>query len=168
MKSDRSLVRQLAKYRDYHRDHRNVLTHVLGIPMIVLAITTLLARPSMEIAASGYGAVVLTPAIVLAALAALYYLRLDLPIGALMTLLLAIFTGLGHALAWMSYTAWLGGGIALFVVGWIFQLVGHKFEGRKPAFVDDLRSFLVGPLFLVMEGLFALGLMSGLKREVEG
>jgi uncharacterized membrane protein YGL010W len=54
------------------------------------------------------------------------------------------------------------------VVGWAFQLRGHHYEGRKPAFVDDLRSFLVGPLFIVMEGLFALGMLKGLRHDVEG
>ncbi|RIV89086.1 DUF962 domain-containing protein [Aurantiacibacter zhengii] len=168
MTPDNSLARQLAKYRDYHHDHRNVLTHVVGIPLIVLSIMTLLARPAVEIAVSGWADITLTPAILLSALAAVFYLRLNLAIGALMALLLAVFVAVGHAVAWMSQAAWLGGGIGLFVVGWIFQLVGHKFEGRKPAFVDDLRSFLVGPLFLVVEGLFALGLMSDLRREVEG
>lgn len=158
-----TLAQQLAKYRDYHHDHRNVLTHVVGIPMIVLAITTLLARPAF-----GIGEVMLTPAILAAVFAALWYVMLDLRIGLLMSALLALFVYAGAMLASVSDIAWLGGGIGLFVVGWIFQLVGHKFEGRKPAFVDDLRSFLVGPLFVVVEGLFALGLLKGLRSEVEG
>ncbi|WP_338244381.1 DUF962 domain-containing protein [Aurantiacibacter hainanensis] len=162
-----TMAKQLSKYREYHHDHRNVLTHVVGIPMIVLAITTLLARPALGIDIEGIGNLVVTPAMIAATLAAAFYLRLNLGMGVVMTVLLAAFTAAGHAIAWVSHAAWLGGGIGLFVVGWIFQLVGHKFEGRKPAFVDDLRSFLVGPLFLVVEGLFALGLMEGLKREVE-
>ncbi len=40
-----TIAQQLSKYREYHCDHRNVLTHAVGIPMIVLGITTLLARP---------------------------------------------------------------------------------------------------------------------------
>jgi len=103
-----------------------------------------------------------------AVLAAGFYVRLELWTGVLMALLLTLFTGLGQMIANTSDTLWLGAGIGLFVVGWIFQLVGHKFEGRKPAFVDDLRSFLVGPLFVVVEGLFALGLLGSLKREIEG
>lgn len=158
-----NLAQQLAKYRDYHHDHRNVLTHVVGIPMIVLAITTLLARPTF-----GFGDIVLSPAVIAAVFAALWYLMLSLPLGLLMSALLALFVTAGASIAAISDAAWLGGGIALFVTGWIFQLVGHKFEGRKPAFVDDLRSFLVGPLFVVVEGLFALGLLGSLKREIEG
>lgn len=157
-----TIAQRLARYREYHHDHRNVLTHAVGIPLIVLAITTLLARPVFEL-----GGLVLTPAIIVAALAALWYVSLDTRTGLLMTALLAIFVILGGLIATISTAAWLGGGFGLFVIGWVFQLVGHKFECRKPAFVDDLRSFLVGPLFVVVEGLFALGLLKGLRQEME-
>lgn len=33
---------------------------------------------------------------------------------------------------------------ALFTTGWTFQFIGHAFEGKKPSFVDDKRSLLVG------------------------
>lgn len=161
-----TLVQALASYREYHRDHRNVLTHALGIPLIVLAIEVLLARPALPITVMGAG-VALTPAIVATAIAAVWYLRLDLRMGLLMTLVLALLLGIGSQIAAISTAAWLGGGIGLFVVGWALQFLGHHYEGRKPAFVDDLRSFLVGPLFMVAEGLFAMGLMQDLKRQVE-
>ena len=158
-----SIAQQLSTYREYHHDHRNVLTHAVGIPMIVLGITTLLSRPVLDLA--GFA---ITPAVVAGVLASLWYLRLDLRTGLIMTGLLALFVALGHQIAQFSMAVWLVSGIGLFVVGWIFQLVGHKFEGRKPAFVDDVRSFLVGPLFVVVEGLFALGLMKDLQRQVDG
>lgn len=156
------LVQSLASYREFHRDHRNVLTHALGIPMIVLSVEVLLSRPVWDL--SG---MVMTPAIAANVLAALWYLRLDLKFGLLMTALLAVFAFVGHQIAQVSDLAWLGGGVALFVIGWLFQFVGHHYEGRKPAFVDDIRSLLVGPLFMVAEGLFALGLCQDLRHKVE-
>lgn len=147
------LVEALAKYRDYHRDRRNVWTHALGIPMIVLAVEVLLSRPQFAI-----GGLTVTPAVLLSVVAALWYLRLDLRLGLAMTVLLALFAAAGLAIAGHSTLAWLGGGVALFVVGWALQFLGHHYEGRKPAFVDDMRSLLVGPLFVVAEGMFALGL----------
>jgi uncharacterized membrane protein YGL010W len=39
--------------------------------------------------------------------------------------------------------------IAVFVVAWIGQFIGHKIEGKKPSFLDDLRFLLVGPLFVL-------------------
>lgn len=156
------LVTALGKYREYHRDHRNVLTHAAGIPMIMLALEVLLARPVLAIAGLG-----ITPALAMSVLAAIWYLRLDLKLGLVMTALLALLFSLGQQIAAISALAWLGGGIGLFVVGWALQFLGHYYEGRKPAFVDDLLSLLVGPLFVVAEGLFALGLLQALRREVE-
>ena len=158
-----ALVQALAAYRAYHRDHRNVWTHALGIPMIVLAVEVLLSRPVWVL-----GGAVLTPAVIGSVLAGLWYLRLDLKLGLLMSALLALACWLGFQIAQVSMAAWLGGGTGLFVVGWAFQFLGHHYEGRKPAFVDDMRSLLVGPLFVVCEGLFALGLMPDLRRRVEG
>ncbi len=157
-----TLAEHLANYGEYHRDHRNVLTHAMGIPMIVLALMMLLARPVFSVAGLGF-----TPAIVLSAFAAVWYLQLDLKIGLLMTLLLAIFVAIGAQIAAISTAAWLGGGIGLFVVGWALQFLGHHYEGRKPAFVDDLRSLLVGPLFVLAEALFALGLSRKLSKQVD-
>ena len=55
----------------------------------------------------------------------------------------------------------------LFAVGWVFQFVGHYWEGRKPAFVDDIVGLLVGPMFVVGEGLMALGLLRDLHQQME-
>jgi uncharacterized membrane protein YGL010W len=58
---------------------------------------------------------------------------------------------------------WLGAGLGLFALGWVIQFVGHAYEGRKPAFADDLASLAVGPVFMMAELFFALGA----KRELE-
>ena len=44
------------------------------------------------------------------------------------------------------------GGLAAFVIGWVFQAVGHAvYEKNRPAFFKNLQHLLVGPLFLVNE-----------------
>jgi uncharacterized membrane protein YGL010W len=63
--------------------------------------------------------------------------------------------------------AWLGAGIGLFVIGWIIQFIGHWYEGRKPAFVDDLVGLLVGPMFVVAEWLFAAGWNRPLHQAIQ-
>ncbi|MDE1468366.1 Mpo1 family 2-hydroxy fatty acid dioxygenase [Aurantiacibacter sp. D1-12] len=158
-----TLAQTLANYGEYHRDRRNVLTHAVGVPMIVLAIDVLLARPVFMVPLLGVAA---TPALIVNVLAAVWYLQLDTKAGLMMTVLLALFYAVGVQIAAVSTTAWIGGGIGLFVVGWAFQFLGHHWEGRKPAFVDDLRGLLHGPLFMAVEGLWALGLAKGLKAEV--
>jgi uncharacterized membrane protein YGL010W len=158
-----ALETALSAYAAYHRDRRNVATHLVGIPMIVLAVVVLLSRPQWAI---GGGA--LTPALVLSVVASAYYLRLDRRFGAVMALLLAACCWLGLAIGAQGVGLWLGWGLGLFVVGWAFQFVGHGFEGRKPAFVDDLKSLLVGPLFVVAEVAFLLGLRRELQVAISG
>jgi uncharacterized membrane protein YGL010W len=59
--------------------------------------------------------------------------------------------------------------VAVHVVSWILQFVGHgKFEGRKPALLDNLvQALFLAPLFVWYELLFMMGFYKGLKREVE-
>jgi uncharacterized membrane protein YGL010W len=158
----RSLTEQIVNYAAYHRDRRNLATHFVGVPMIVVAVTTLLAQPTFQLA--GLTMAALWP---VALAAALYYLVLDLRFGLAMAALLALAAWAGTSIAALSTAAWLGGGVGLFVVGWIFQFVGHAFEGRKPAFVDDLMGLLIGPLFLVTEAAFAMGLAPALRQAVD-
>jgi uncharacterized membrane protein YGL010W len=55
----------------------------------------------------------------------------------------------------------------MFVVGWVIQFVGHWYEGKKPAFVDDIVGLLVGPMFVVAELMFMLGWNRPLHAEIE-
>jgi uncharacterized membrane protein YGL010W len=59
--------------------------------------------------------------------------------------------------------------IAVHVVSWILQFIGHgKYEGRKPALLDNLvQALFLAPLFVWYEVLFKLGLYKGLKKDVE-
>lgn len=148
----------LSNYAAYHRDRRNVATHLVGIPMIFLAVVVLLSRPVF-----GLGGGTMTPAMLLSVMAAVFYLKLDRRFGVVMALLLVLCCGVGLWLGQQATGTWLGWGLGLFVLGWMIQFVGHWFEGRKPAFVDDLKSLLVGPLFVVAE----LAFMLGLRREVQ-
>ena len=158
----KTVTEQLTTYATYHRDRRNIATHFIGIPLIVLATMTMLARPAFAL-----GGVALAPMHVAAALAALYYLRLDLRLGVAMAALLALLGYAALAIASQSTAVWLGAGIGAFVVGWVFQLVGHVFEGRKPAFVDDLVGLLIGPLFVAAEAGFAVGWRDELRAAIE-
>jgi len=158
----KTLVDHLAQYAAYHRDRRNILSHFIGVPLIVFAVAVLLSRPALEI--SGLW---LSPASVVALAAAIFYLRLDLRFGLLMAALLSLCLWGAQALAAQETMLWLGGGLGLFVVGWIIQFIGHYYEGRKPAFVDDVMGLMVGPLFVVAELGFLLGLRSEVRQAVE-
>lgn len=158
----KTLTEHLAQYTAYHLDARNVATHWIGVPMIVLAVATLLARPVWLV-----GDLPVSPAVLVSLASVLFYLRLDLRFGAVMAVWLAAFVTLAHGLAAQTTTLWLTAGIGLFVVGWAIQFLGHHFEGRKPAFVDDIMGLLIGPLFLVVKLAFALGWRLPLKADIE-
>lgn len=156
------LLAQLANYAAYHRDRRNLATHYVGVPMILFAVTVLFSRPVF-----GIGGLSLSPAWLVAAAAAVFYFRLSLGWGVVMSgVLTAALLG-AAPLAALETSEWLAWGLGLFVVGWIIQALGHVFEGRKPAFLDDVRGLLVGPLFVAAEFAFHLGLARGLQAEIE-
>lgn len=159
----KTVTEQLAQYACYHRDRRNILTHLVGIPLIVLAIVTLLSRFELFT----LGAVAVTPAFVVVAAAVAYYVRLDIKLGILMAALLALCLWAGHNIAMASTLVWLSWGLGMFIVGWVWQFVGHYFEGRKPAFVDDIIGLVIGPLFVVAEAVFMLGMRRNLRHQVE-
>ncbi|AEA66322.1 MULTISPECIES: DUF962 domain-containing protein [Pseudomonas] len=158
----KSLVDHLSQYAAYHRDPRNIASHFIGIPLIFVAVAVLLSRPGWPV-----GAVLVSPALLVAVASAWFYLRLELRLGVLMTVLLGLALWLGQVLAAQSTLVWLGSGLGMFVVGWVIQFVGHYYEGRKPAFVDDLTGLIVGPLFVVVEAGFLLGLRGELKQAIE-
>lgn len=158
----KTLTDHLGQYAAYHRDRRNIVTHFVGIPMIVLSVVVLLARPGFEVA--GWPVSMATLAVIAATF---YYLRLDLRLGAVMGALLLGCLLLAQATAVLSTGLWAALGVGLFVVGWIIQFVGHIFEGRKPAFVDDISGLIIGPLFVVTEAGFLMGLRPELQAQIE-
>lgn len=158
----KTLVEQLSSYASYHRDPRNIATHLVGIPIIVVSLIVLLSRPSFAL-----GSATVSPAWGAAALALIYYIRLDRTFGLIMAALLGLCLGIGTWTAALSTPNWLAWGAGGFVLGWLIQFVGHIFEGRKPAFFDDIMGLLIGPLFVVAEVLFAMGQYAALKEQVE-
>ncbi|HAC68107.1 MAG TPA: hypothetical protein DCP19_09425 [Pseudomonas sp.] len=158
----KTLEDHLSHYASYHRDPRNIASHFPGILLIVLAVAILLSRPVFTLA--GWP---LSPALPVAGAVAIFYLRLDRPLGLLMSGLLGLAIWLGVALAVQTTAAWLGWGLGLFLIGWAIQFVGHHYEGRKPAFLDDIAGLAIGPLFIVAELVFLLGGRPALRQAIE-
>lgn len=154
----KSLETQLATYAEYHRDPRNIQTHFIGVPMIMFAVVILLSRPAAVVA----GILPMSPAVIAALAACIYYVLLDTRYGFAMALVLALMLAAGQWVAQQSTALWLACGAGLFLVGWVIQFVGHFYEGRKPAFVDDIIGLVIGPLFVLAE----LGFLMGLRNEV--
>jgi uncharacterized membrane protein YGL010W len=153
----------LVQYAQYHRDQRNIATHFVGVPLIVLAVAVLLSRPGFHA-----GGLVLTPAWLLFGLSALWYLtRGELALGAAVSAGVGLLVLAAKPLAAGGVGAWLGWGLGLFALGWVIQFVGHYYEGRKPAFADDPVGLLVGPMFVALELLALAGWFRSLSAEID-
>lgn len=156
-------TRQLVHYACYHRDPRNIATHTIGIPLIAFAIAALLARAQWATAG-----LVISADWVVWTLVTAWYLTLGQRALTLSTAgVLALLVALAHPLGIAPLNTWLAWSLGCFVIGWMFQFVGHYWEGRKPAFVDDLRGLLIGPMFVVAELGFALGAGRALHAAIE-
>ena len=136
--AEREVDRLLAHYAESHQNPRNEHIHFVAIPLIMLSLLGLLFAIHPWVA---YGFV---------AASLVYYARLSPVFLVAMAVLSAIGLALVHAMGgWvLSLSA------AIFVAAWIAQFVGHKIEGKKPSFFEDLRYLWVGPLF-VLSRLFA-------------
>ncbi|RDI14809.1 DUF962 domain-containing protein [Comamonas sp. AG1104] len=159
----KTLIDQLSNYADYHRDPRNIVTHYIGVPMIMQAVVILLARLQW----GTLGGVPISLALLAAVAAAVYYWRLDGRYGLFMSVLLAAMLALATPIAAQPMGNWLAWGLGLFALGWVIQFIGHYWEGRKPAFFDDVMGLLIGPLFVAAELGFALGLRKEVQAAME-
>lgn len=123
----------LAHYGESHRDPRNEAIHCVAIPLIMLSLVGLLY------AAHPWAAY----AFVAASL--VYYARLSV----VFLLTMAVLTAVALVLVRAMGDRVLPISAAIFVLAWIAQFVGHKLEGRKPSFFEDLQYLWVGPLFVL-------------------
>ena len=153
--------RQLGAYAAVHRDWRNKATHFVGIPIIVFSLLLVLSLWRFELAGREW-----TMSLAVAIVAVLGWMALDLGIGLVMALLMAVAWFAAEALAgalgsasavWMAF-------IALFVGGWALQFVGHHYEGKRPALLDNIFQGFIGPMFLVAETMVVMGYRADLAN----
>jgi uncharacterized membrane protein YGL010W len=158
----KTLEDQMTVYAAYHRDARNKATHFAGVPAIMLALFIPLSWLRFEA-----GSLSITAAMVLGGAVVLYYLLLDIPLALAMLAITAAFIALAQAIAALGTVQGWTVFVTLFVAGWALQLLGHAFEGRKPALVDNLFQVFIAPLFLCAEIFFALGYKQELRSAVQ-
>ncbi len=138
----------LDKYGESHQNATNKLIHWVCVPAIMFSLFGLLYSIPFFTERSlffNWAAVLL-----LAALG--YYLRLSLPMfvgfivvgGAMLWGNNAIFEMTGRNAGQMALVS-----LGIFVVAWIGQFIGHKIEGKKPSFLEDVQFLLIGPAWLL-------------------
>ncbi len=140
----------LDTYGESHKNHVNKTIHWLCVPAIFFSLVGLLfAIPTEGIVEKSIwfnaGSIAL-----LLALAYYFVLSKSLAIG---------FVIWGLFCLWLNNQIfqWVGAdngslaliSLAIFVVAWVFQIIGHKIEGKKPSFLQDIQFLLIGPAWLM-------------------
>jgi uncharacterized membrane protein YGL010W len=131
----------LAHYGQSHRNPVNERIHFVAIPLILLSLLGLMAAIHPWLA---YG---------FAAASMIYYARLSVVFLVAMAIVSALALALVHAMG--PWTLPIS--LFIFVAAWIAQFVGHRIEGKKPSFFEDLQYLWVGPLFVLGKLLGRLG-----------
>ena len=155
----KSAIEQLSTYKSVHLNKQNIKTHFFGIPMIIWSIAVLLGLLKFELME-----VVVSLTTVLGIVVAIYYVALSRPLSLMAILIFGPLVYSANVFA-ETQNSWMIA-IAVFVVGWILQFIGHAYEKAKPAFVDDLNQLFIGPFFLISEIYFALGLGKQLEQDI--
>ena len=137
----RKVDQLLEHYGESHRNPRNEHIHFVAIPLIMLSLLGLMwaAHPWIAVA--------------FAAASMVYYIRLSL----VFTIAMGVLTAIGLGIVYAMGDRALPISAAIFVGAWIAQFIGHKIEGKKPSFFEDLQYLWVGPLFVLSRLFLKLG-----------
>lgn len=138
----------LEKYGESHQNATNKLIHWVCVPAIMFSIFGLI----MAIPFPGESSLWLNWASIAFAITLLYYLRLSIPMfigfvfigGAIVLGNWTLFGSLEMSNSMLAYVS-----LGIFAVAWVFQFIGHKIEGAKPSFLEDVQFLMIGPAWLL-------------------
>jgi uncharacterized membrane protein YGL010W len=155
----------MAFYSAYHQEHRNVMIHVVGVPMISFSLLVVLSWVNLF----QIGGFSVTLAMVFAAAVVLYYYSLDVIFALAATILFGGLLVAAHYVSFLGATV----GWTIFAVaqlsGWSSQFYGHfVFEKSRPALFDNLFQAVVSaPLFVIADVFFELGFRKHLEAQIK-
>ena len=147
--SGRRIDRLLGEYGESHQNHTNKAIHWICVPAIFWTVTALLwsiPAPAGMVEISPW----LNWCTIALALSVIYYLSLSitLAIGMAIFSIVMIWINDSYMQVGIELPLWQAA-LAVFVVAWIGQFIGHAVEGKKPSFFKDLQFLLVGPAWLM-------------------
>ena len=136
------------EYGLYHKNRINKIIHWICIPLIIFSLFGLLSLMSYEFDI-GEGHYKINTLGIFIILVLGYYLRLSKTLALGMLIISLLFAGIIDFISLNSQSTLLYLYLGIFILAWIGQFIGHKFEGKKPAFFKDLQFLLIGPLWLL-------------------
>lgn len=139
----------LANYDAIHRSPLNRATHAIGIPLIVTSVIAAASYVRLPGQRAWEHANLATALAVLTGAVVLYWSRLA---GLAYLILIAACYAVAHSLT-THFTGLTAAGIIAvgFALGWVFQFIGHGFEGESPQFVKRPENLLLGPVMIMAE-----------------
>ena len=145
MTSQRKIDWFLEKYAESHQNVTNKLIHWVCVPAIMFSLLGLLYSIPFIIDKGLFT----NWATVFLAFALVYYLYLS-------PFMFVGFILVGGAMVWGNYLLAIQFGsslpfiaLSIFIIAWIGQFIGHKIEGKKPSFFEDIQFLLIGPAWLL-------------------
>ena len=137
----RDIHQWISDYGVSHKNPTNKKIHWLCVPIIMFTLLGLLSMVKFYSINLAYG---------LIAMALIFYIRLSITISIGMFIISAIQLGSIYYLEQiLLFSNLLYIYIGVFIVAWIGQFIGHKIEGQKPSFFEDLQFLLIGPAWLL-------------------
>jgi len=138
----------LEKYGESHQNATNKIIHWFCVPAIMFSLFGILYSIPFPMERG----LLTNWAAVMFAIALIYYLRLSfamflgfIPIGLAMIYGNdVIFNAVGNSPSMLVYIS-----LGIFAVSWVVQFIGHKIEGAKPSFLEDVQFLLIGPAWLL-------------------
>ena len=145
----RDINQWITAYGESHQNSTNKKIHWICVPIIMFSLLGLLSLVNFNISLNEY-IYDINISYLLIVFALFFYLRLSIIISIGMFLisgiqLLIIFYLEGIFSGWNLFLIYTN----IFIVAWIGQFVGHKIEGEKPSFFEDLQFLLIGPAWLL-------------------
>ena len=133
------LTALLDHYSKSHQNGRNQIIHKLAVPLIMLSVLGMLSEAEFKGVHAGW---------VMILAACIYYLQFkEFKVYLTIFLQVAPMMIFIHFNPYGSFIFYFG----LFIVAWVAQFVGHKIEGHKPSFFEDVQYLLIGPLWVLKD-----------------
>ena len=143
----KSVDRWFSEYGESHQNPTNKTIHWICVPAITACVIALfwdLPRPTFmqQIPWLNWG-------IVMVIISLLNYLRMSISLAIGMAAFSAAIIAGIMAYERLQLTPVYQLALAVFVLAWIGQFIGHSIEGKKPSFFQDLQFLLIGPIWLL-------------------
>ena len=145
----RKIDQLFAEYAESHQNKTNKFIHWICVPLIFFTIVGFISLIPAPHFCTAYLVCISLASIIALILVSIFYVRLSWIITIIMLIVMLLMEHFAYAInihfssnSWIIY-------LSIFVITWIFQFIGHKIEGKKPSFLEDLQFLLVGPIWLL-------------------